>query len=43
MEDERMSNFDEKGLDRRKFIKIGGVSTLALTLGATGLQESYWD
>ena len=37
MEDERMSNFDEKGLDRRKFIKIGGVSTLALTLGATGL------
>ena len=32
-----MSNFDEKGLDRRKFIKIGGVSTLALTLGATGL------
>ena len=32
-----MSNFDEKGIDRRKFLKIGGVSTLALTLGATGL------
>ena len=34
----RMSNFDEKnGFDRRKFLKIGGVSTLAITLGATGI------
>ena len=33
-----MSNFDEKnGFDRRKFLKIGGVSTLAITLGATGI------
>ncbi len=39
MEDGRMSNFDEKGIDRRKFLKVGGVSTLALTLGATGLPE----
>src|SRR3954463_11227853 len=28
---------DHYSLDRRKFIKIGGMSTLALTLGATGL------
>ena len=33
-----MSNQDSnKGMDRRKFIKIGGMSTLALTLGATGI------
>ena len=33
-----MSNQDiSKGLDRRRFIKIGGMSTLALTLASTGL------
>ena len=32
-----MDNFEDKGFDRRKFLKIGSVSTLALTLGATGL------
>lgn len=33
-----MSNQDShKGLDRRSFIKIGGMSTLALTLGSTGI------
>lgn len=33
-----MSNQEtSKGLDRRSFIKIGGMSTLALTLGSTGL------
>lgn len=33
-----MSNQDSnKGLDRRSFIKIGGMSTLALTLATTGL------
>jgi hypothetical protein len=33
-----MSNYDlQKGLDRREFIKIGGMSTLALTLGSAGL------
>ncbi|UOK59016.1 hypothetical protein MGI18_08515 [Bacillus sp. OVS6] len=33
-----MSNQDQqKGLDRRSFIKIGGMSTLALTLASTGL------
>ncbi|MGG0240415.1 metallophosphoesterase family protein [Bacillus rhizoplanae] len=32
-----MSNQDQsKGLDRRSFIKIGGVSTLALTVASTG-------
>ena len=29
--------FPEKGLDRRSFLKIGGMSTLALTLASTGL------
>ena len=29
-----MSN---KGMDRRNFLKVGGMSTLALTLGTTGL------
>lgn len=33
-----MSNYDlQKGLDRRRFIKIGGLSTLALTLGSAGI------
>jgi hypothetical protein len=33
-----MSNKDHnKGLDRRSFLKIGGMSTLALTLATTGL------
>jgi hypothetical protein len=33
-----MSNHDsQKGFDRRRFIKIGGMSTLALTLGSAGL------
>ncbi|OCA87262.1 metallophosphoesterase family protein [Pseudobacillus wudalianchiensis] len=33
-----MSNQDmSKGLDRRSFIKIGGMSTLALTLASSGL------
>ena len=32
-----MDNFEDKGFDRRKFLKISGVSTLTLTLGATGL------
>ncbi len=32
-----MSKEISKGLDRRSFIKIGGMSTLALTLGSTGL------
>jgi hypothetical protein len=33
-----MSNQDSKlEMDRRKFIKIGGMSTLALTLGSAGL------
>lgn len=33
-----MSNHEQqKGLDRRSFIKIGGMSTLALTLGTAGL------
>ncbi|KMY53257.1 phosphoesterase [Bacillus sp. FJAT-27231] len=33
-----MSNQDmSKGLDRRRFIKIGGMSTLALTLASSGL------
>lgn len=33
-----MSNHDSnKGMDRRDFIKIGGMSTLALTIGASGV------
>ncbi|MGJ7923078.1 metallophosphoesterase family protein [Neobacillus sp. LXY-4] len=33
-----MKNEDlQKGLDRRSFIKIGGISTLALTLGTAGI------
>ena len=30
-------NFSNKGMDRRNFLKVGGMSTLALTLGTTGL------
>ena len=30
-------NFSNKGMDRRNFLKVGGMSTVALTLGTTGL------
>ena len=30
-------NGNNKGLDRRIFLKVGGMSTVALTLGTTGL------
>ena len=30
-------NFSNKGMDRRIFLKVGGMSTVALTLGTTGL------
>ena len=30
-------NFSNKGIDRRNFLKVGGMSTVALTLGTTGL------
>ncbi|GHH98993.1 metallophosphoesterase family protein [Neobacillus kokaensis] len=32
----------QKGLDRRKFIKIGGMSTLALTLGSAGIPSDLF-
>ena len=28
---------NNKGMDRRNFLKVGGMSTLAVTLGSTGL------
>lgn len=38
-----MSNLDsQKEMDRRKFIKIGGIGTLALTLGAAGLPKDLF-
>jgi hypothetical protein len=38
-----MSNYDlQKGLDRRRFIKIGGLSTLALTLGSAGIPANMF-
>ena len=38
-----MVNHDsQKGLDRRKFIKIGGMSTLALTLGSAGIPSDLF-
>src|SRR4051794_14176256 len=30
-------NGSNKGMDRRNFLKVGGMSTVALTLGTTGL------
>ena len=32
-----------KGLDRRDFIKIGGMSTLALTLGTAGIPGDLFE
>ncbi|MDQ1002625.1 3',5'-cyclic AMP phosphodiesterase CpdA [Neobacillus niacini] len=38
-----MSNYDlQMGLDRRRFIKIGGLSTLALTLGSAGIPANMF-
>lgn len=31
---------EQKGMDRRKFLKVGGLGTLALTLGAAGVTPS---
>lgn len=39
-----MSNKEsQKGLNRRDFIKIGGMTTLALTLGSAGISEDLFD
>lgn len=38
-----MSKYDlQMGLDRRRFIKIGGLSTLALTLGSAGIPANMF-